>query len=68
MTPAIKGGAPLLTVRSVGGGGGRCNGTQTPPTRGATTGSGYVLQMGFDVDEATGLVSCVVRRTRTTGS
>ncbi len=34
------------------------NGTQTPPSRGATGGSGNLLQMGFSVDQATGLVTC----------
>ena len=36
---------------------GACNGTQTPPPRGVTTGQGYVLQMGADVNQATGLVT-----------
>jgi len=37
-----------------------CAGTQTAPTRGATGGSGTLLQMGFDVDQATGEVTCNV--------
>lgn len=36
------------------------NGTQTTPTRGSTSGGGTLLQMGFDVDNATGVVSCEV--------
>ncbi len=40
--------------------GGACAGTQTPPARGATSGQGQLLQMGFDVDQATGLVDCFV--------
>jgi len=36
---------------------GPCNGTMTPPPRGATTGSGMLLQLGADVSEVTGLVT-----------
>lgn len=36
---------------------GPCNGTQTQPPRGATTGQGMVLQLGADVDQASGLVT-----------
>src|SRR5579862_4542588 len=36
---------------------GACNGTQTPPPRGATTGQGQLLQMGADVSQLTGVVS-----------
>lgn len=39
---------------------GPCNGTQTPPPRGATSGSGLVLQLGADVNQATGLVTTLV--------
>jgi hypothetical protein len=39
---------------------GPCQGTETPPPRGATSGQGQLLQMGFNVDQATGLVSCNV--------
>lgn len=39
---------------------GACNGTQTPPPRGATSGSGYPLQQGANVDQASGLVSTQV--------
>jgi hypothetical protein len=39
---------------------GACNGTQTAPPRGATSGAGTFLQMGFDVDATTGVVSCNV--------
>jgi hypothetical protein len=39
---------------------GACNGTQTPPPKGATSGQGMPLQMGFLVDPATGVVSCDV--------
>jgi hypothetical protein len=39
---------------------GACNGTQTAPSRGATTGAGQLLQMGANVDQATGVVSTVV--------
>lgn len=35
-------------------------GTQVVPTRGATGGPGHLLQMGFIVDQATGLVTCTV--------
>jgi hypothetical protein len=34
------------------------NGTQSTPTRGATSGSGELLQAGYIVDQATGLVTC----------
>lgn len=37
---------------------GPCNGTETPPTKGATTGQGQLLQNGGNVDQGTGLVSC----------
>ena len=43
-----------------GSAGGPCGGTQTPPARGVTTGSGQMLQMGANVDQATGLVSTQV--------
>jgi len=36
------------------------NGTQTAPSRGATSGSGMLLQMGFHIDQATGAVTCDV--------
>jgi hypothetical protein len=39
---------------------GALNGTQSAPARGATSGDGTVLQMGFQVDPATGLVACDV--------
>jgi hypothetical protein len=39
---------------------GPCAGTQTPPPRGATSGSGLLLQLGADVNQATGLVSTMV--------
>ena len=35
-------------------------GTQVAPSRGATSGEGTVLSMGFDVDEASGMVECLV--------
>lgn len=43
-----------------GSAGGACNGTQTAPSRGATGGGGTLLQMGFDIDQATGAVACNV--------
>jgi hypothetical protein len=36
---------------------GPCQGTQTPPPRGATSGQGTLLQMGADVSQLTGVVS-----------
>lgn len=39
---------------------GALNGTQSTPGRGATSGGGTLLQMGFEVDQATGAVSCNV--------
>jgi len=36
---------------------GPCNGTQTPPPRGATSGQGTLLQLGADVNQLTGAVS-----------
>jgi hypothetical protein len=39
---------------------GALNGTQSTPTRGATSGSGQILQMGFLVDQSSGAVSCDV--------
>ena len=36
------------------------NGTQSPPTGGATSGSGTLLQMQSQVNQSTGLVSTVV--------
>lgn len=39
---------------------GSLNGTQEKPVRGATGGSGQLLQMGFDVDQETGLVTTLV--------
>lgn len=44
------------------------NGTQVTPSRGATGGSGHLLQMGFFVDQATGLVSCDVSYHKDGGS
>ena len=41
-----------------GSAGSACAGTQTAPTKGATTGQGQLLQFGYNVDQATGLVSC----------
>lgn len=35
-------------------------GTQTAPSRGATSGEGTVLSMGFNVDQGSGLVECLV--------
>ncbi|KKK48884.1 hypothetical protein LCGC14_3140660, partial [marine sediment metagenome] len=43
-------------------------GTQTPPSRGATGGSGQLLQMGFNVDQETGVVACDVSYYRDGGS
>ena len=40
-----------------GGATGTCNGTLTPPPRGATSGQGQVIQMGANVDQSTGAVS-----------
>ena len=34
------------------------NGTQTAPTRGATTGQGQLLQFGYNIDQTSGVVSC----------
>lgn len=34
------------------------NGTETPPSRGATSGDGTLLQFGYKVDQTTGLVDC----------
>jgi hypothetical protein len=39
---------------------GACNGTQTPPPQGATTGAGTMLQMGADVNQTSGLVTTKV--------
>jgi len=39
---------------------GPLNGAQEPPSRGATSGEGNLLQFGFDIDAATGLVNCLV--------
>lgn len=36
------------------------NGTQTPPSRGATGGAGMLLQMGANVNQSTGAVECSV--------
>jgi hypothetical protein len=36
------------------------NGTQNLPSRGATGGEGHLLQMGFDIDQATGAIVCDV--------
>jgi hypothetical protein len=36
---------------------GPCAGTQTPPPRGGTSGTGLLLQLGADVNQATGLVT-----------
>jgi hypothetical protein len=36
------------------------NGTQSAPAKGATSGSGHLLQFGFYVNQATGLVTCQV--------
>lgn len=36
---------------------GPCDGTETPPPRGATSGSGLILQLGADVNQQTGLVT-----------
>lgn len=44
------------------------NGTQTAPAKGATSGAGHLLQMGFDVDQATGAVSCDVSYHKDGGS
>jgi len=35
-------------------------GTQVAPSRGATSGEGTVLSMGFNVDQGTGMVECLV--------
>lgn len=35
-----------------------CNGTQTPPTRGAGSGAGELLFFGDNIDQATGAVTC----------
>ena len=37
------------------------NGTQALPNRGATSGPGHLLQMGFHIDQATGAVTCDVQ-------
>lgn len=37
---------------------GPCEGTMTPPPKGATSGAGTLLQFGYNVDPATGVVSC----------
>ena len=37
---------------------GALNGTQTPPSRGATSGGGTLLEFGGYVDPSTGAVSC----------
>lgn len=39
---------------------GPCNGTETAPPRGVTTGQGMLLQFGANVDQTSGLVSTVV--------
>jgi hypothetical protein len=41
-----------------GAGPGSLDGTQARPLRGATSGPGLLLQVGYDVDQGTGLVSC----------
>ena len=43
-----------------GGATGACNGTLTPPARGATSGQGQMIQFGGNVDQATGAVATVV--------
>jgi hypothetical protein len=49
-----------FSIYHTGSGPGSLNGVQTPPSRGAGTGAGNLLGFGFDVDQATGLVSCNV--------
>jgi len=39
---------------------GALNGTHTSPARGATSAGGTLLQMGFEVVQATGAVTCAV--------
>jgi hypothetical protein len=39
---------------------GACNGTQSAPGVGAASGSGTILQMGFNVNQGTGAVACEV--------
>ncbi len=36
------------------------DGTQATPSRGATGGPGHLLQTGFDISQATGLITCDV--------
>jgi len=43
-------------------------GAQTPPARGATGGSGQLLQMGFNVNQGTGLIACDVSYYRDGGA
>ncbi len=43
-------------------------GTQVTPSRGATSGGGQLLQMGFDVDNGTGAVTCSVSYYATGGA
>jgi len=47
---------------------GACNGTQTPPATGPQSAAGTILQMGFNVAQATGAVSCQVAYYATGGS
>jgi hypothetical protein len=49
-----------ISIYWTGAGPGNLNGTQTPPSRGATSGAGSILQMGFKIDSATGVVTCDV--------
>jgi hypothetical protein len=44
------------------------NGTHETPSRGATGGAGQLLQMGFIVDQTTGVVTCDVSYYPTNGS
>lgn len=44
------------------------NGTQITPSRGATGGPGHLLQMGFSIDQATGVLTCDVSYHKDGGS
>lgn len=48
------------SVYWTGAAAGALNGSQATPARGATGGAGHLLQMGFLIDQATGLVTCNV--------
>jgi len=48
----------VLSVYWSGSAPNACNGTQSAPAKGATGGGGTLLQFGYDIDQASGNVSC----------